>query len=202
MEKVAIAKSRSATETIINITRYGNVMCSRGSVIPLFTKQLMEGVPLTITDPSMTRFMMSLDDAVNLVLHAFENGCSGETFVQKAPAATIETLASALITTLNIKNPDIKLIGSRHGEKLYETLLSSEEMFNSEDQGEYYCIIPDKRNLNYSKYVEKGNNELYNSIEYNSHNTHRLSIEEMVKVLSKLNFIKALQSGIEVDPED
>jgi len=156
MEKVAVAKSRGSKSTVINVTRYGNVMCSRGSVIPLFTQQIHSDRPITITDPTMTRFMMTLDDAVDLVLYAFENGRSGEIFVQKAPAATIETLAYALTDMLGKPNHGVKVIGTRHGEKLYETLLSREEMVAAEDLGSYYRVPPDLRSLNYGKYIEEG----------------------------------------------
>lgn len=187
MEKVAVAKGREVknNSTIICRTRYGNVMASRGSVIPLFCEQIKQGLPLTITNPEMTRFMMTLDDAVDLVLYAFEHGEQGDLFVQKAPAATIETLAKAIC---ELKNPDakIKYIGTRHGEKLYETLVTKEEMVNAEDCGNYYRIKADNRNLNYQKYENVGNSKLDDIEDYNSHNTERLDVEGMKKLLLKL----------------
>lgn len=187
MEKVAIAKSRISGNTIVNITRYGNVMNSRGSAIPLFVNQIKSGLPITITDPEMTRFMMSLDDAVQLVLFAFEHGRSGEIFVQKSPAVTISTLVDTLKEIYNKPNHPIEIIGTRHGEKLYETLLSREEMFVSEDLGEYYKIAPDLRDLNYQKYIDSGNIQVSNANEFNSHNTTRLNIKTMKSLLSKID---------------
>lgn len=195
MEKVAVAKSRSSNSTIINITRYGNVMCSRGSVIPLFTQQIRACQPITITDPTMTRFMMTLDDAVDLVLYAFEHGKSGEIFVQKAPAATIETLAYALTDLLGKPKHEVRVIGTRHGEKLYEALLSREEMVAAEDLGGYYRISPDQRDLNYSKFVDKGELKLSEATDYNSHNTTRLDLSSMKTLLMKLRFIQATLRG-------
>jgi UDP-glucose 4-epimerase len=191
MEKVAIAKSRNSYNTIINVTRYGNVMCSRGSVIPLFLNQIRSGQPITITDPNMTRFMMTLDDAVDLVLYAFENGKSGEIFVQKAPASTIEVLARSLFGILNVPKHPINIIGTRHGEKLYEVLLSREEMVSSQDLGRYYCIPPDLRDLNYGKFIDYGEVKISEALEYNSHNTLRLDVEGMQTLLMKLQFVKA-----------
>lgn len=156
MEKVAVAKSRSSAQTVINVTRYGNVMASRGSVIPLFIEQIRAGKPITITDPTMTRFMMTLDDAVDLVLYAFEHGQPGEVFVQKAPAATIEVLTKALTALMGKPGHEVRVIGTRHGEKLYEALLSREEMVAAEDLGGYYRVPPDLRDLNYGKFVEEG----------------------------------------------
>jgi UDP-N-acetylglucosamine 4,6-dehydratase len=190
MEKVAVAKSRSSKNTIINITRYGNVMCSRGSVIPLFINQILAGKPITITDPSMTRFMMTLDDAVDLVMFAFEYGKSGEIFVQKAPAATIDILAKALTDILGSQNHPIKIIGTRHGEKLFEVLLSREEMVAAEDLGNYYRVPPDLRDLNYGKFVDQGELRISESSEYNSHNTTRLDNHSMVELLMKLRFMQ------------
>jgi UDP-glucose 4-epimerase len=190
MEKVAVAKSRSSKNTIINITRYGNVMCSRGSVIPLFINQILAGKPITITDPSMTRFMMTLDDAVDLVMFAFEYGNSGEIFVQKAPAATIDILAKALTDILGSQNHPIKIIGTRHGEKLFEVLLSREEMVAAEDLGNYYRVPPDLRDLNYGKFVDQGELRISESSEYNSHNTTRLDNHSMVELLMKLRFMQ------------
>lgn len=187
MEKVAIAKGREVKDnnTIICRTRYGNVMASRGSVIPLFCEQIDKGLPITITNPDMTRFMMTLDDAVELVLYAFEHGEQGDLFIQKAPAATIETLAKAII---ELKDPStkIKYIGTRHGEKLYETLVTKEEMLNAKDVGSYFKISADKRGLNYQKYEEKGDKKVEKLDDYNSHNTERLDIEGMKKLLLKL----------------
>ena len=191
MEKVAIAKGREVknNSTIICRTRYGNVMASRGSVIPLFCEQIEQGLPLTITNPDMTRFMMTLDDAVDLVLYAFEHGEQGDLFVQKAPAATIETLAEA-VKQLKSPSSKIKCIGTRHGEKLYETLVTKEEMINAEDCGNYYRIKADNRNLNYQKYENVGNAKLDNIEDYNSHNTERLDVEGMKKLLLKLDLFK------------
>lgn len=190
MEKVAVAKSRSSKNTIINITRYGNVMCSRGSVIPLFINQILAGQPITITDPSMTRFMMTLDDAVDLVMFAFEYGKPGEIFVQKAPAATIDLLANALTDILGSQHHPIKIIGTRHGEKLFEVLLSREEMVAAEDLGNYYRVPPDLRDLNYGKFVDQGELRISESSEYNSHNTTRLDNHSMVELLMKLRFMQ------------
>lgn len=191
MEKVAIAKSRDLPEekTVICRTRYGNVMASRGSVIPLFCKQIEQGKPLTITNPNMTRFMMTLEDAVDLVIYAFEHGKQGDLFVQKAPAATIETLAKA-VKELKKSNVPINCIGTRHGEKLYEVLVTKEEMVSAIDMGNYYRIPSDDRNLNYQKYVDQGNADLDEIEEYNSHNTERLDIEGMKKLLLKLDLFK------------
>jgi UDP-N-acetylglucosamine 4,6-dehydratase len=202
MEKVAVAKSRSSAQTVINVTRYGNVMASRGSVIPLFIEQIRAGKPITITDPNMTRFMMTLDDAVDLVLYAFENGRPGEIFVQKAPAATIETLAKALTSLMNKSEHEIRVIGTRHGEKLYEALLSREERVASEDMGGYYRVPPDLRDLNYSKFVEEGDAKISVSEDYNSHNTNRLDVEGMKKLLLKLSFMQAIARGEYVSAEE
>jgi UDP-glucose 4-epimerase len=177
-------------------------MCSRGSVIPLFISQIKNGHPITITDPAMTRFMMSLDDAVNLVLFAFKHGQPGEIFVHKAPAATIEVLANALSNILEIKNYPINVIGTRHGEKLFEVLLSREEMFTAKELDGYYCIPPDLRDLNYVKYVEKGEKKLSNAEEYNSHNTTRLDIAGMQKLLIKLGLKQNILLGQQVEAED
>ncbi len=202
MEKVIVAKSRSSTSTVICTTRYGNVMASRGSVIPLFTNQIRTGQSITITDPNMTRFMMTLDDAVDLVLYAFKNGCPGEIFVQKAPAATIEVLAKALTGLLGVPDHPINVIGTRHGEKLYEALLSREEMVASEDLGGYYRVPPDLRDLNYDKFVEQGEIEISEATDYNSHNTTRLDIDGMRELLMKLRFIQALIKGENIEPEE
>ena len=187
MEKVAVSKGRNLkdNETIICRTRYGNVMASRGSVIPLFAQQIKDGDPLTITNPEMTRFMMTLEDAVDLVIYAFQNGDQGDLFVQKAPAATIETLAKAVKKHMN-SDAKIKNIGTRHGEKLYEVLVTKEEMINAEDLGNYFRIPSDNRNLNYDSYEDHGNDMLNNIEEYNSHNTDRLDVNEMEELLKKL----------------
>ena len=202
MEKTAVAKSRSSSKTVINVTRYGNVMASRGSVIPLFTHQIRDGEPLTITDPEMTRFMMTLDDAVDLVLYAFEHGRPGEIFVQKAPAATIATLAKALVEMLGVPDHPINTIGTRHGEKLFEVLLSREEMAVAEDLGEYFRVPPDLRDLNYSKYVEEGEERISEAEEYNSHNTARLDVKGMQDLLLKLSFMQAAVKGEHIEPEE
>jgi UDP-N-acetylglucosamine 4,6-dehydratase len=201
MEKVAVAKSRSSVNTVINVTRYGNVMASRGSVIPLFLNQIRDGLDLTLTDPNMTRFMMTLDDAVDLVLYAFEYGQAGEIFVQKAPAATLEILVRSLISLLGKNDHKIKVIGTRHGEKLYEALLSREEMIIAEDLGGYYRVKPDMRDLNYDKFVELGEVQSSNISEYNSHNTTRLDVSGMQALLLKLDFIKSMVQGKLVDLE-
>ena len=202
MEKVAVAKSRNSNSTVINVTRYGNVMCSRGSVIPLFTNQIRSAQPITITDPAMTRFMMTLDDAVDLVLYAFEHGKQGEIFVQKAPAATIETLAHALTGLLGKPNHEVRVIGTRHGEKLYEALLSREEMVAAEDLGGYYRVPPDLRDLNYGKFVDQGEVKISQATDYNSHNTARLDVPGMQALLMKLHFIRATLRGEIVEAEE
>jgi UDP-glucose 4-epimerase len=202
MEKVAVAKSRSSAQTVINVTRYGNVMASRGSVIPLFIEQIRAGKPITITDPSMTRFMMTLDDAVDLVLYAFANGRPGEIFVQKAPAATIEVLAKALIDLVGQPKHEIRVIGTRHGEKLYEALLSREEMVAAEDLGGYYRVPPDLRDLNYGKFVEEGEVKISSAVDYNSHNTERLDIAGMQALLMRLRFMQAIVRGEHVEAEE
>lgn len=197
MEKVFIAKSRGLDDrkTVICGTRYGNVMASRGSVIPLFVEQVLAGRPITITDPAMTRFMMTLEDAVDLVLYAFDKGTNGDMFVQKAPAATVETLVQALLALMQKSGHRVDVIGTRHGEKLYETLLSREEMAAAEDLGEYYRIPPDLRDLNYSKFVEEGEEKISTFDDYNSHNTERLDNEGMQKLLMKLSFVRAIVRG-------
>lgn len=202
MEKVIVAKSRGCQSTIICATRYGNVMASRGSVIPLFVEQIRGGNPITITDPSMTRFMMTLDDAVDLVLYAFENGNAGDIFVQKAPAATIETLAKALTELMGVPNHEIRIIGTRHGEKLYEALLSREEMVAAQDLGGYYRVPPDLRDLNYGKFVEQGEIKISEAVDYNSHNTTRLDVEAMMALLMKLSFMQAITRGEYAPPEE
>jgi UDP-glucose 4-epimerase len=197
MEKVVIAKSRNLQDkdTVFCATRYGNVMASRGSVIPLFLQQLKDDKPLTITDPKMTRFMMTLDDAVDLVLYAFEHGDNGDIFVQKAPAATIETLVEALKILVDRREHEVKIIGTRHAEKLYETLMSKEEMLHMEDLGEYYRIAADSRDLNYEKYFDSGEIKLNNIDEYHSHNTKRLSVDETEALLRKLNCVQRVIAG-------
>jgi UDP-N-acetylglucosamine 4,6-dehydratase len=189
MEKVAVAASRNLTETTVCLTRYGNVMASRGSVIPLFLKQIKEGNPITITDPKMTRFLMSLDDAVDLVLFAFENGNQGDLFVNKAPAGTIGDLAQALKELCQANN-EVKIIGTRHGEKLYETLCTREEMLKAEDMGNFYRIPADNRDLNYAKYFSLGDQEISTVEDYHSHNTQQLGVEKMKKLLSTLSLIQ------------
>lgn len=203
MEKVMVAKSRNleGTETVICGTRYGNVMASRGSVIPLFVDQIRADKPLTITDPNMTRFMMTLDDAVDLVLYAFEHGQNGDIFVQKAPAATIAVLAKALTELLDKPNYPINIIGTRHGEKAYEALLSREERAHAIDHGEYYQIPADQRDLNYDKYFVDGEVEIVEYDDYNSHNTERLDVEGMKQLLLKLDFIQALTQGQYIQPD-
>jgi len=191
MEKLTIAKSRNLDDakTIFCSTRYGNVMASRGSVIPLFINQIKEGKPLTITDPNMTRFMMTLEDAVDLVLYAFENASQGDLFVQKAPAATVETLAKALIELYNSKSK-IEIIGTRHGEKVFETLVNKEDMLKVEDRGNYYRVPADNRDLNYNQFFSVGNTGINTIEEYHSHNTTRLDIEGMKDLLKKLPIIR------------
>ncbi|MCO8079150.1 polysaccharide biosynthesis protein [Acinetobacter lwoffii] len=203
MEKVIVAKSRNLEnlDTTICCTRYGNVMASRGSVIPLFVDQIRRGKSLTITDPNMTRFMMTLDDAVDLVLYAFEHGENGDIFVQKAPAATIEVLAQSLTQLLNVPEHPIVIMGTRHGEKAYEALLSREEMAVAFDQGNYFRVPADQRDLNYAKYVENGDLKITQVEDYNSHNTERLDVEGMKKLLLKLEFVRALMQGQYIDPE-
>ena len=192
MEKVYVAKSLNAdsTKTVICGTRYGNVMASRGSVIPLFFDQIRAGKALSVTDPEMTRFMMTLESAVDLVLYAFEHGKNGDMFVQKAPAATIDVLVNALLSLLKVDNHPVDVIGTRHGEKLYETLLTREEMVRAYDLGGYYQVPPDLRDLNYGKYIDKGELKISASEDYHSHNTERLDIESMKKLLLKLDFIR------------
>ena len=202
MEKVVVAKSRSSNETVICATRYGNVMASRGSVIPLFVDQIKAGQPITITDPDMTRFMMTLDDAVDLVLYAFEHGSPGDIYVQKAPAATIETLAHALTELMGVPEHEVRIIGTRHGEKLFEALLSREEMVAAENLEGYYRVPPDLRDLNYDKYVEQGEQKISEAVDYNSHNTERLDKVGMQKLLMKLDFIQSIVEGKDAEPQD
>ena len=196
MEKLMVAKARMTDEcrTVFTGTRYGNVMASRGSVIPLFVKQIKEGKPLTVTDPNMTRFLMSLDDAVDLVLYAFSNARQGDIFVQKAPASTIMDLALAVRELFNAEN-EIRVIGTRHGEKLYETLLTREELANAEDLGGYFRIVPDDRDLNYGKYFTEGQEQISLLEDYSSHNTQRLTVPEIKDKLLKLGFMKQELGG-------
>ncbi|MFN7398567.1 MAG: polysaccharide biosynthesis protein [Sandaracinobacter sp.] len=203
MEKVMVATSRLADpdRSVICGTRYGNVMASRGSVIPLFINQIRQSQPITITDPSMTRFMMSLEDAVELVLYAFEHGLNGEIFVQKAPASTVGDVAEALRQLFGKPDHPIRVIGTRHGEKLYETLLTREEMVDAQDLGGYYRIIPDRRDLNYAKYFVEGERKISESLDYNSHNTTRLDVEGTKNLLLKLPFVQAQLEGRHVEPE-
>jgi UDP-N-acetylglucosamine 4,6-dehydratase len=202
MEKVIVAKSRSSGNTVICATRYGNVMASRGSVIPLFVNQIRAEQPLTITDPSMTRFMMTLNDAVDLVLFAFEHGRPGDIFVQKAPAATIETLAKALTGLLGVPVHSIKVMGTRHGEKLFESLLSREEVVGAEDLGNYFRVPPDLRDLNYGKYFEQGETKISDAVEYTSHNTIRLDVDGMQELLMKLPFMQRTLRGEYIEHEE
>ena len=198
MEKVAIAEARNLQNTTVCLTRYGNVMASRGSVIPLFIKQLKENKSLTITDPNMTRFLMSLNDAVELVLFAFENGNSGDLFVNKAPATSIGILANALKQMAN-SNADINIIGTRHGEKLYETLCTREEMMKAEDMGDFYRIPADNRDLNYAMYFSKGEQDLNEISDYHSHNTNQLNIDEVKQLLANLSYVKKELLGEEIE---
>jgi UDP-N-acetylglucosamine 4,6-dehydratase/5-epimerase len=205
MEKVMVATSRNLDGTVICGTRYGNVMASRGSVIPLFVDQVLAGKPITVTDPGMTRFMMTLEDAVDLVLYAFENGRNGDIFVQKAPAATVDVLTQALLELLGRSAHPVHEIGTRHGEKLFETLLSREEMACAEDLGGYFRVPPDGRDLNYAKYVEEGERKLTQSShgeDYNSHNTTRLDVPGMRALLVKLDFMQRIVRGEAAVAED
>jgi UDP-N-acetylglucosamine 4,6-dehydratase len=198
MEKVAIAESRNLQSTTVCLTRYGNVMASRGSVIPLFIDQIKNGLPLTITDPNMTRFLMSLNDAVDLVLFAFENGKQGDLFVNKAPAATIGDLAKAIIDLAKVDNK-ITMIGTRHGEKLYETLCTREEMVKAEDMGNFYRIPADNRDLNYSMFFSEGEKNIATIEDYHSHNTERLNVEGVKNLISKLALVRKELFAEEVD---
>ena len=202
MEKVVVAKSRESESTTICVTRYGNVMASRGSVIPLFVDQIRAGKPITITDPAMTRFMMTLDDAVDLVLYAFEHGKSGDFFVQKAPAASIATLTKALVELLEMPKHQINIIGTRHGEKLFEVLLSREEMAAADDLGGYFRVPPDLRDLNYGKFTDQGEIQISQSEDYNSHNTDQLDLQGMKALLMKLRFMQLISRGEDVQAEE
>ena len=198
MEKVAIAESRNLQSTTVCLTRYGNVMASRGSVIPLFINQIKQGLPLTITDPNMTRFLMSLEDAVDLVIFAFEHGNQGDLFVNKAPASTIGDLAVAIKELADAKN-DVKIIGTRHGEKLYETLCTREEMIKAQDMGDFYRIPADNRDLNYSMYFSEGEKSMTEVEDYHSHNTERLDVDKVKKLISTLSIIRKELFAEEVD---
>jgi UDP-N-acetylglucosamine 4,6-dehydratase len=204
MEKVMVAASRNleGTGTVICGTRYGNVMASRGSVIPLFVEQVRAGKPITITDPNMTRFMMTLDDAVELVLYAFQHGNNGDIFVQKAPAATVAVLTEAILSLMGKPMHEVRVIGTRHGEKLYEALLSREERAAAEDLEGYFRVPPDGRDLNYGKFVEQGEVTISESEDYNSHNTERLDVEGMKRLLLKLDFMRRIAAGEAAHPED
>ena len=207
MEKVMVAASRNleGTSTVICGTRYGNVMASRGSVIPLFVEQVLAGKPLTVTDPSMTRFMMTLADAVDLVLYAFKHGNNGDIFVQKAPAATVQVLTQAILELMGKPGHEVRHIGTRHGEKLYEALLSREEMACAQDMGNYFRVLPDARDLNYTKFVEQGEQRITQSNhgeDYNSHNTTRLDVVGMKALLLKLDFIQRIARGEHAVAED
>lgn len=204
MEKVMVAASRNleGTGTVICGTRYGNVMASRGSVIPLFVDQVRAGKPITITDPHMTRFMMTLDDAVELVLYAFEHGNNGDIFVQKAPAATVSVLTEAVLSLMGKPEHEVRVIGTRHGEKLYEALLSREERAAAEDLGGYFRVPPDGRDLNYGKFVEQGDARIEEAQDYNSHNTERLDMAGMKALLLKLDFMKKIARGEHAVAED
>ncbi len=207
MEKVMVAASRNLedTPTVICGTRYGNVMASRGSVIPLFVEQVLAGKPITVTDPAMTRFMMTLGDAVDLVLYAFENGKNGDMFVQKAPAATVAVLTQAILALMGKPDHEVRAIGTRHGEKLYEALLSREEMACAEDLGDYFRVPPDGRDLNYAKFVDQGEARITQSThgeDYNSHNTTRLDVEGMKQLLLKLDFMQKIARGEHATAED
>lgn len=204
MEKVMVAASRNleGTGTVICGTRYGNVMASRGSVIPLFVEQVLAGRPISVTDPAMTRFMMTLEDAVDLVLYAFEHGRNGDIFVQKAPAATIEVLTEAILQLMGKPEHEVCVIGTRHGEKLYEALLSREEKVAAQDLGGYYRIPPDLRDLNYGKFVEQGEVQISEAVDYNSHNTTQLDVEGMKALLLKLPFMQAIARGEAAQAEE
>ena len=202
MEKVAVAKSRESDDTSICITRYGNVMASRNSVIPLFVNQILSGLDLTITDPTMTRFMMTLDEAVDLVIFAFEHGNTGDIFVQKSPSVTLATLAKAIATLMGQPSYKTQVIGTRHGEKLFEVLLSREEMFSAEDLGSYFRIPPDLRDLNYGKFIEEGEVRVSVANDYNSHNSPRLDVVDLQALLKKLSFMQAILRGENAKAED
>lgn len=204
MEKVMVATSRTfeGTGAVVCGTRYGNVMASRGSVIPLFVNQVLAGKPITVTDPEMTRFMMTLEDAVELVLFAFKNAANGDIFVQKAPAATVRTLVTAILELMGRPDHEVRNIGTRHGEKVYESLLGREERARSEDLGQYFRVPADDRDLNYDKFFSEGGLSLSGGEEYNSHNTQRLNVEELKQLLLKLDFMRKIVAGLPASPED
>jgi UDP-N-acetylglucosamine 4,6-dehydratase len=204
MEKVMVAVSRNLedTGTVICCTRYGNVMASRGSVIPLFVRQVLGGQPVTVTDPAMTRFVMTLEDAIELVLYAFRHGANGDIFVQKAPAVTLAVLIQALLELLGKPDHEVREIGTRHGEKLHEALLSREELASAEDLGDYYRITPDSRDLNYAKFVELGEQRISHSHDYNSDNARRLGVAEMKQLLLRLEFMQRIARGEAAIAED
>ena len=202
MEKIVVAKSRSSNSTVISATRYGNVMASRGSVIPLFANQIREGKNTTITDPKMTRFMMSLDEAVELVLYAFENSNPGDIFVQRAPAVTMNILVQAIKELMGVPDYESEVIGTRHGEKLYEVLMSREEMASAEPMGNYFRIPPDLRDLNYGKFVEIGEEKISSATDFNSQNTKQLNLEEMKSMLLTLPYVQAIIKGVDIEPEE
>lgn len=201
MEKVMVAKARVAQggQTVISGTRYGNVLASRGSVVPLFMNQVRRGVPITITDPEMTRFVMTLDEAVALCLYAFEHGANGDLFVQKASAVTIERLARAVLAVMDRPDHPVRIIGTRHGEKQFETLLSREEMALAEDRGAYFRVAPDNRDLNYDAYVRDGEERVSRQADFNSHNTRRLEVDELAQLLRGLPYVRAAMAGSLVD---
>ena len=201
MEKVMVAKARVAQggQTVISGTRYGNVLASRGSVVPLFMNQVRRGVPITITDPEMTRFVMTLDEAVALCLYAFEHGANGDLFVQKASAVTIERLARAVLAVMDRPDHPVRIIGTRHGEKQFETLLSREEMALAEDRGAYFRVAPDNRDLNYDAYVRNGEERVSRQSDFNSHNTRRLEVDELAQLLRGLPYVRAAMAGSPVD---
>ena len=201
MEKVAISKSRLAqgTDTVITATRYGNVLASRGSVLPLFMNQVRRGQPITVTDPKMTRFIMTLDEAVKLCLHAFENGTNGDMYVQKAPAVTMETMVAALLAVMGREDHPVKVIGTRHGEKQFETLLSREELAVAQDKGDYYRVAPDQRDLNYDAYFSKGEKRVSQLEDFNSTNTRQLNAGELADILRDLPYVRAFLAGTEAD---
>ncbi|MGN6819884.1 MAG: polysaccharide biosynthesis protein [Sphingomonas sp.] len=201
MEKVAIARARMAegSGTAISATRYGNVLASRGSVVPLFMRQVRNGQPITITDPAMTRFVMTLDEAVELCLYAFDHGANGDLFVQKAPAISIEKLARAVLAVMGRPDHPIRVIGTRHGEKQHETLLSREEMAVAEDRGAYYRVAPDHRDLNYDAYFSDGREQVSRADDFNSHNTRQLEVAELADILGGLPYVRSMLSGEAVD---
>lgn len=202
MEKIVVAKSRSSNGTIICATRYGNVMASRGSVIPLFSGQIRNHQKITVTDPKMTRFMMSLDEAVDLVLYAFNHSNPGDIFVQRAPAVTMEILVQAIKELMGVPKHEIEIIGTRHGEKLYEVLMSREEMASAEPMENFFRIPPDLRDLNYGKFVEVGEIKISSSSDFNSQNTRQLTVDEIKTMLMTLPYVQSIVKGLDIDPEE